>query len=533
MNRIKLQAHKGVASECPENTMSAFRCAVMQGYDVIELDLEYTKDKKIVVLHDKLINRTARLGDGGKIEIDVNINTVTLDEARKYDFGIWLSNKYKGEKIPLFADVLSFADKCGIRLKIDNKIQGFPKEILDIFFNVVKNHQECISITSNNIEFIGMCLKKLPDTYIDYDGIVTADIMTELRDAIPRERLTVWLPYECENTSWVRKLEIPFADKATAKLVKQYANLGVWILNSYEDFHDAALKLKPDIIETDGTVKPLRLNGVRCDMHTHSRNSHDSECPVADMAAAEQERGISAFAVTDHCDIEYCEKTDIDMICRNSAAETAQADKNGGIDILCGIEIGEAFWHRDFSDKILKKYDFDVVIGSVHAVRFEGLEMPYSRIDFSRLGIETTREYMKKYFSDMIFMVKNCDFDVLAHLTCPLRYINGKYNLGLGCEEFDGEITEILKLIIARKTALEVNTSCLFEDSGYRELLPEKRILKQYREMGGYLITTGSDAHTAANAANAFDEVYDTLKELGFENAYYYKNRCAMQYAIK
>lgn len=44
--KTKLQAHKGVASECPENTMSAFRCAAVQGYDVIELDLEYTSDEK-------------------------------------------------------------------------------------------------------------------------------------------------------------------------------------------------------------------------------------------------------------------------------------------------------------------------------------------------------------------------------------------------------------------------------------------------------------------------------------------------------
>ena len=38
LDKIELQAHKGVSSECPENTMSAFRCAVMQGYDVIEVE---------------------------------------------------------------------------------------------------------------------------------------------------------------------------------------------------------------------------------------------------------------------------------------------------------------------------------------------------------------------------------------------------------------------------------------------------------------------------------------------------------------
>ena len=102
MCNIKLQAHKGVASECPENTMSAFLCAAAQGYDVIELDLEYTSDNKIVVLHDKTINRTARNPDGTAIEQKTNINEITYHEALMYDFGIGFSKKYQSttEKIP-------------------------------------------------------------------------------------------------------------------------------------------------------------------------------------------------------------------------------------------------------------------------------------------------------------------------------------------------------------------------------------------------------------------------------------------------
>ncbi len=531
MNIIKLQAHKGVESECPENTMSAFRCAAAQGYDVIELDLDYTKDMQIVALHDKLINRTARLAGGKEIGEKISINDITLAQARKYDFGIWVSNKYSKENIPLFADILSFAKENRIRLKVDNKIQGFPKEILDIFFDITKRYQECISITSNSIEFINECLNKLPNIHIDYDGIVTEDILEKLNASVSREPLTVWLPYECENTSWVTK--IPFADESTAALVKKYAELGIWLLSSYESFDDAVLKLNPDIIETDGTIKPVIRKGELCDMHTHSQNSHDSECSVADMAAAEQNKGVSRFAVTDHCDIEYCDKIDIDKLCRNSIAEATRANADNGMEILRGIEIGEAFWHNEFSKNILKKYDFDVVVGSIHAVQFEDLKMPYSQIDFSKLGLEKSKKYMKKYFCDMLFMLENCDLDVLAHLTCPLKYINGKYNLGLTCAEFDEQITMILKFIIKHKTALEINTSCLFESSAYCELLPEKDILKQYREMGGYLITTGSDAHTSANAANGFDKLYNTLKELGFKNIFYYKNRCALQCAIE
>ena len=48
----KLQAHRGVSTDCPENTMAAFREAVSQGYDVIEFDPKFTRDGEIVVLHD-------------------------------------------------------------------------------------------------------------------------------------------------------------------------------------------------------------------------------------------------------------------------------------------------------------------------------------------------------------------------------------------------------------------------------------------------------------------------------------------------
>ena len=134
MKNIEFQAHKGVSSECPENTMSAFRCAVMQGYSVIELDLEYTKDNKIVVLHDKLINRTARNNDGTPLDGEININEITYEDALQYDFGVAVSNKYRGEKIPLFEEVLKMAKETKIHLKIDNKIQSFPEEILCLSF---------------------------------------------------------------------------------------------------------------------------------------------------------------------------------------------------------------------------------------------------------------------------------------------------------------------------------------------------------------------------------------------------------------
>ncbi len=528
--KVKLQAHKGVDCECPENTMSAFRCAIMQGYDVIELDLEFTKDKKIVVLHDNCINRTARKNDGSLIEKKISINNITYEEVLQYDFGIRFAEKYRGERIPLFEDVLKMAAEANIRLKIDNKIQLFDEEMLCLFFEEIKKFTNYVSITANNVEFIKRCSEEIPGIAIDYDGEVSEDTLKQLSTIVPQGQLTVWLPYECKNTHWVK---IPFADKKLAELVKKYAKLGIWIISDYESFYDAEEKFRPDIVETDGTIKPIININARFDMHTHSGASHDSQCSVSDMQMAMQKNGLTGFAVTDHCDIEYYKTQNIHEIILQSVTDATEADKNGKTRVLHGVEIGEGFWYPPEENKVRNQFEFDVIVGSVHAVRFENYDIPYSKIDFSKMEHETVLDYLDSYFDDMLYMIDHCDIDILAHLTCPLRYVNGKYGLNVTLDRYMGKIENILKNIIKRKIALEVNTSCVYDGSGYCEFMPNAEIIKMYKDMGGYLITTGSDAHIAKNAANKFYELYSLLKELGFKNTYYFKNRYAVQCAIK
>ena len=267
------------------------------------------------------------------------------------------------------------------------------------------------------------------------------------------------------------------------------------------------------------------------DMHTHSVNSHDSVCEIEDMCLMQIKRGTKIFAVTDHCDVFSYKDYDIHTPIRNSADTVRRLnEKHGGkCLILSGIEISEGFWFNSEYEKIHNLLPYDVIIGSVHCVKCEGLEMPYSVIDFSRLTSEQIYSYMDCYFNDMLEMIGTTDFDILTHMTCPLRYITGKYGIKVDLSDFDGKITEILKEIIHKHIALEVNTS------GYvslNESMPNKEILKKYFDMGGYLITLGSDAHIAENASFCFDKAIDTLKEIGFKNIYYYKNRKAQQINI-
>ncbi len=272
---------------------------------------------------------------------------------------------------------------------------------------------------------------------------------------------------------------------------------------------------------------------LRFDMHTHSESSHDSVCPVSDMAKSAEKNGLSGIAVTDHCDIGFCEMQDLEKIINKSIADVEKVIETEKIRVLRGIEIGEIMWHKDAADEILKKFDFDVVIGSVHTVKFSGYEMPYSQINFSKIDKTTINEYMEKYFDDMLEMIENSNIDILAHITCPLRYINGKYRMGIESRKFEDKIKKILEYIIKNNIALEINTSCVHEGSAYCEFMPEEWIITMYKKMGGYLITTGSDAHVAENSANAFDKLYTFLAEAGFKKAYYFENRKPVGYSVK
>ena len=127
-------------------------------------------------------------------------------------------------------------------------------------------------------------------------------------------------------------------------------------------------------------------------------------------------------------------------------------------------------------------------------------------------------------------MMLRCDMDVLTHLTCPLRYIVGKYGLRVDMTEYEAEIDEILQIAVSRHLALEINTSGI--GSFYGEYMPYESILRAFRDKGGYLITLASDAHTADRVGNGFAEAAAMLKQIGFRNAYYYKQRMPIPYTL-
>ncbi len=261
------------------------------------------------------------------------------------------------------------------------------------------------------------------------------------------------------------------------------------------------------------------------DMHTHSQNSQDSDCPVKDMALSCIKKGICAFAVTDHCNMQDYEKCNMPLVIENSYKEAQREAESfeGRIKILKGIELGEAIWDEKAALGILESHKFDAVIGSVHVVRCEESPKPYSQMIFSEIPEEKIRVFLDKYFDELLLTVKTVPCDIAAHLTCPLRYINGKYGIGIDSHDYADKINEILAVIVKNGIALELNTSGVSKNRD--DFLPDEWIVENYRKTGGRLITIGTDAHIAKNAGNGFDKAITLLKKLGFTEYHYYENR--------
>ena len=259
-------------------------------------------------------------------------------------------------------------------------------------------------------------------------------------------------------------------------------------------------------------------------MHVHSQSSHDSTASVLETARLCAERGILGFAVTDHCDIQYYDESITLNSVKGSLDEVTEAQALcPQVKILKGIEVGEGIWDKEHTDKILNSFDFDVVIGSVHAVRYKCYTDPYSTIDFSKMTSGELDEFLTVYFDDVLEMVQTYDCDILAHLTCPLRYIVGKYKRKADAQKYKEQIVKILECIIERDISLEINTSGI--GTFYGKLMPEEWVIRLYKELGGTLITLGSDAHVSNSVANGFEPAITLLTEIGYDGYYYYENR--------
>lgn len=137
-NKFVVYAHRGASAYTPENTKVAFEKALELNANGIELDLQKTKDGKIVIFHDDTINDKSN-GTG-------KISDYSYEELLQLDFGSWFDSKYENEKIVLFEDFARDFLNKDLTFAIELKVLGIEKETLKII-NKYKVHDN-IYITS-------------------------------------------------------------------------------------------------------------------------------------------------------------------------------------------------------------------------------------------------------------------------------------------------------------------------------------------------------------------------------------------------
>lgn len=263
---------------------------------------------------------------------------------------------------------------------------------------------------------------------------------------------------------------------------------------------------------------------ILSDMHMHSDNSFDAENSVREMCRGAIEKDISTIAITDHMEAPEIKLGDrsvfgnmIKQITKSvSDVEAAAKEFEGKLKVLKGIEVGEPMHEPKLTKKAMAIADYDFVLASIHNVK--GVE------DFYYLEYDESNvpSLLKRYFDELLDTAKNADFDSLAHLTYPTRYIISRTDIRPDLDEYAGVIDNILKILVERDKALEINTS------GLRTIgitMPDINIIKRFKELGGKYVTIGSDAHSVSKLGYGIEKGIEIAKTCGFDYFTVFENR--------
>lgn len=263
---------------------------------------------------------------------------------------------------------------------------------------------------------------------------------------------------------------------------------------------------------------------ILVDSHTHSDHSPDGIDPVSAMCEYAEKAGLYAVAITDHCEIDSFFEDSSERSLMQSYISVMKAKTVYGrrLEVLAGVEFGQVCHNPEVTEKALKMRPFDFILASVHRIR--GHEdfyfLDYSTVDF--------HEVFAQYLDELAETVAWDNFDSLAHLTYPLRYVPDDMKFDIS--PFNSRIDEILKNLAKSGKALEINTSGLRQKIGVT--LPPQDIVKRFRELGGELITIGSDAHKCRHVAYRLVEGMKSAKAAGFNKIVFYKNRKPIEIKI-
>ncbi len=254
---------------------------------------------------------------------------------------------------------------------------------------------------------------------------------------------------------------------------------------------------------------------IKADCHLHSCHSGDSDASMEEMVLEGIRLGLDTMCFTEHHDIGLPDSPDGpgDLFLLETDPylyDLARLKEkySGKIRLLFGVELGlQGEFFRPIS-VYAKSYEFDFIIGSSHVCH--GKDPYYPDFYEGRGEEDAYREYFE---SELENIRKFTCYDVYGHLDYVTRYGPNR-DREYSYEKYRDIIDEILLCLIRKEKGLEINTGGLSQ--GMRDLHPCQDILKRYRELGGELVTIGSDAHSPEAVASGFDRAAQALLSCGF-----------------
>lgn len=249
------------------------------------------------------------------------------------------------------------------------------------------------------------------------------------------------------------------------------------------------------------------------DYHTHTTCSPDARNTMTEMAAAAAAAGLQEICFTDHVEpLEWnCtvpKAGDYDWAPLKRAFAEARSAAPESVQLRLGIEIGDAIWNIDWVERQLERApELDFIIGSVHSLP------PPADCNlalFPPADETEARAGLADYLDSVERTVRWGKFQVVGHLTLPLRYLNERRGFHLTFDGFEDRLEAILRLVVEQGLGIEVNTN------HGNTPLPDEKWLRMYRALGGEIITLGSDAHRADGVGCAIREGQALLRACGF-----------------
>lgn len=252
------------------------------------------------------------------------------------------------------------------------------------------------------------------------------------------------------------------------------------------------------------------------DYHVHSSFSGDSNECLHRIFKKAHDLGLQEIAITDHVDPEYPSKRalfDLNLPTYVKTMEEFRKLWEGELHIVTGLELGLQQHLQKELQTIISDPSLDFIIGSVHCADRKDF------VDETFFDHKEKDEAHRRYFETVY---ENLEIfhglSVLGHLDYIRRY--GRGNYGSSHSELDYSlhmdiIDEILRLAISKGIGLEINTSGL--RYGLGQAHPASIILSRYHELGGEIITIGSDAHKTEDIGSHFGKCRDLLEDIGFK----------------